>query len=245
MRQNGDYNTGQESRWQEGIDLVLDKYAFNKPLRVLDVGCGDGSFLRFLRREAKKRNIILKGLEYYGIDVAREYRDLARKEGVEFQVGNALNLQKHYNKEFFDVIIASEILEHVSATDKLIKSIRNVLKKDGYLYLTTPNLASWHSRLVLLLGYQPLITEVSNEKADFGKGWIWKFYGGRKTQPIHHIRCFTLRALKEFLNYHGFEVEHINGGGYRTVENFVFRIFVGLSPVIKIICRKIKGPKFL
>jgi hypothetical protein len=39
--------------------------------------------------------------------------------------------------------------------------VRRVLREGGYLLITTPNLASWVNRLVMLLGYQPYNCEVS------------------------------------------------------------------------------------
>ncbi len=91
---------------------------------------------------------------------------------------------------------------------------------------------------MLLFGYQPFITEVSNERANFGKKWIWRFYGGKGTQTVHHIRCFTYRAILDFLKYYGFEIIKQSGGGYRKGERILWRIFPGLSPVIQLICRK-------
>ena len=235
--QHGDYSKRKESRWYEGIDFVLQCYQKRRFLKVLDVGCGDGSFYRFLKKRARNKDINLSNLEYHGIDIFKDYEVFAQNECIKFTVGDALFLEKYYKAREFDIVIASEIIEHVDETDKLIRAIKYVTKDNGYLYLTTPNLASYHARLMLLLEYHPLCDEVSNERADFGKGFMVEIYGGNNFTPIHHIRCFTLRALKDFLIYHGFKILKIYGGGYRKIDK-IWRRFPGLSPVIKIIAQK-------
>lgn len=213
--QHGDYSRGKEFIWNEGIDFILQALQEKNFLKVLEVGCRDCVFYRFLKIKATKKNVNLSHLEYYGIDISEDYETFARIEGVKFTREDVLFLENYYKAREFDIVVASELIEHVDETDKLIKAIKYVLKDEGVVYLATPNLASYHGRLTLLLGYHPLCDEVSNERADFGKGILWKFYGKNNVTPLHHIRCFTLKALKDFLIYYGFKILRLIGGGYK------------------------------
>jgi hypothetical protein len=80
------------------------------------------------------------------------------------------------------------------------------MNSHGQFILSTPNLASYVNRLILLLGYQPYNVEVSTE---FLAGVPLRAY--TFTKPIGHIRPFTLRALKEVLSYHGFKIVKVMG----------------------------------
>jgi len=80
--------------------------------------------------------------------------------------------------------------------------VQRILKSAGYFLVTTPNLASWLNRIMLLFGYQPAYTEPS------------KYYlvGMRKVAKKSYItdychkNLYTLRALKHLLELYGFEI---------------------------------------
>ena len=240
LSQDGQYTVGREARWREGIDVVIDlikKSSKGDKIRVLDVGCGDGSCYTFLKKRISKENLPLDNLEYYAIDNNEELTQVLKDSKIIFRLGDFTKVSTIYEKKYFDAIVASEVLEHVTETDEFILSLKDVLKDSGYIYLTTPNLASWHGRLALLFGYQPLATEVSSIRAEFGKGNILKnYYHGN---AIMHIRVFTLRALLDFVAFHQFKVVGLFGGGYRSLDNYIFtKRFIGLSPIIKIVLRK-------
>ena len=60
------------------------------------------------------------------------------------------------DSDSFDVVLFLEVLEHVIDDPRHVFSeINRILKTDGYLFLTTPNIAQLFNRLMLLLGKQP------------------------------------------------------------------------------------------
>lgn len=239
LSQDGQYTKGRESRWYEGNELILKILKNGRKVKVLDVGCGETAGYRFLQEKGLKIGVSLAGLEYHVVDNNPAIEPLLKGTGIIFHLSDIMNMEQVFEKESFDVIVASEIIEHVVETDKFINILGNLLKGDGYIYLTTPNLASWHGRLMLLFGFQPLATEVSSVRAEFGKGNILsKYYHG---DAIIHVRVFTLKALLDFLKYHGFIIEKVWGGGYRKIDNLLFnKLFIGLTPVIKVLMRKTK-----
>ena len=54
-----------------------------------------------------------------------------------------------------DVILASDVLEHLVEPAVFVKEMYRVLRPGGYLVLDTPNLASWHNVFALVIGVQP------------------------------------------------------------------------------------------
>ncbi|KKT69920.1 MAG: Methyltransferase type 11 [candidate division WWE3 bacterium GW2011_GWB1_44_4] len=237
LSQAGEYTPGREARWYEGNELILKLLQTKKQLRVLDVGSGETAGYRFLVDKSVKYGISLAGLEYHAVDNNPKIQVLLKDTGIIFHLADLMQIDTMFAEGFFDVIIASEIIEHLVDTDKFIVTLGKLLAQDGYIYLTTPNLASWHGRLMLLFGYQPLASEVSSERAEFGKGNILaKYYHGK---AIMHVRVFTLRALLDFLKYHGFCIEAVWGGGYRKIDSLLFKkLFIGLSPIIKVLIKK-------
>ncbi|WP_016731738.1 class I SAM-dependent methyltransferase [Saccharolobus islandicus] len=135
-----------------------------------------------------------------------------------------------------DVVIFEEVIEHLYNSDLVISEIKRVLKKGGILILSTPNLSSWINRLVLLFGYQPFSHDVSF-LGGFGR---LKF----KDQTNGHIKSFTLRAMKEYLRYFGFNVLEIRGveadglSGFLSKVDRIISYFPSLASHMFIVARK-------
>jgi len=99
----------------------------------------------------------------------------------------------------FDVVIASEVLEHLVNPDVLLDGVKRVLAPGGVLICTTPNMAAWFNRILIVLGVQPIFTETGSE-------WVY----GRApflppSRPVGHFHIFTGPALRELLRAHGLE----------------------------------------
>ena len=60
-----------------------------------------------------------------------------------------------------DIVIMSELIEHLVDPDRHLDEAWRVLRPGGTLLLSTPNLAAWYNRVLLACGIQPLFTEVS------------------------------------------------------------------------------------
>jgi hypothetical protein len=85
-----------------------------------------------------------------------------------------------------------------------------------------PNLASWHNRLLLLLGHQPRDIEISNEIL---AGAPKRPYRVQGEQPAGHIHIPTVRAFVELMEHHGYETVDVLAGrpDTTTVSNKLLR----------------------
>jgi SAM-dependent methyltransferase len=139
-----------EELWRElPDDLTPPDYAQRRDfllralrpgLRVLDLGCGDGRF---------SAEIAGAGADVIGADVAQTAIDRARArvpqvEFVRVEIDGALP----FDDGAFELVWASEVIEHVSDTARWLSEVRRVLVPRGVLALTTPS----HGRLRVVLG---------------------------------------------------------------------------------------------
>jgi 2-polyprenyl-3-methyl-5-hydroxy-6-metoxy-1,4-benzoquinol methylase len=135
--------------------------------RLLDVGCGEGAFLEWARAA---------GWEAVGVEPDPAAVAAARSRGLTVHAGTVEALRSEASS--FDVVTLSHVLEHVHDPRALLKSIRDLLKPGGLLWLDTPNITSVGCRL-------------------FGANWLG-------LDPPRHLVLFnhpTLRSLLESLGF--------------------------------------------
>jgi len=93
---------------------------------VLDIGCGAGSFGQYKP----------EGAEVYGIDIDETaVREAGRYESA--KIGNVTH-GLPYSAEFFDSVLAKDIIEHVLEPWKLVKEMNRVLKQEGTALAVVP-----------------------------------------------------------------------------------------------------------
>ena len=173
-----------EDAWRE-LPGDLPPFAFARRLdfllgrvlpgdRVLDVGCGEGAFCAELEAA---------GAHPVGVEVAEEVvaRARARHPGLRFELV-APHGPLPFDDAGFDVVWASEVIEHVADTARWLSELRRVLKSGGRLLLTTP----YHGRVKNIL---VALTRFESHFDPLGQ----------------HVRFFTRRSLRDTLDHAGFE----------------------------------------
>lgn len=149
--------------------------------RLLDVGCGDGIISFFIKNRVEK---------IYGLDMSSEALKIAEKRG--FIVQGKIDFDKNkfpFENNFFDTVTCLDVIEHVKDPRKLLNEIYRVLKKDGKLILSTPNIRfTDHLYKLLFKGTFPKTSEDSKE-----------YDGG-------HLHFFTFSDIRNLLINTGFKV---------------------------------------
>jgi len=180
--------------------------------RILDVGCGDG----FATGVAAAK---LPGHRFAGLDWSAPSLRLARGRGLAV-LRAGLDARLPVRSASVDVVIMSEVIEHLVDTDSAIEEAHRVLKPGGSLLLSTPNLAAWYNRALLAAGIQPVFSEVS----------LRSVFGRPGSQVAGHLHMFTRRALVEFLAAYGLTAVQVRGACYHDVP-------APLRPLDRMFCR--------
>jgi 2-polyprenyl-3-methyl-5-hydroxy-6-metoxy-1,4-benzoquinol methylase len=102
-------------------------------LRVLDVGCGNGSQLGL---PLARRGFQLKGVDTDAHSIAHGQRLAEGLAGAEFVCARVEDLPR---EELFDVVILSEVLEHLARPETLLAESVKRLSEGGILIVTVPN----------------------------------------------------------------------------------------------------------
>jgi len=202
---------------------ILSRYNTEK---FLDIGCGD-VFL--------SKNIINKVniKEYHGVEISEAGALEAQKLGIKAVKLDISKESLPFKDKYFDFVFAGELIEHLFDPDHLLLEVYRVLKDGGFFLLTTPNLASWHNRIALLLGFQPHYSEVSTKYS------VGKLLTSDRFDVSGHIRLFTLRALKELLKLYNFRIIKSFGNGTDMfADKYLFNYFPDFSTNLIVLNRK-------
>lgn len=179
---------------------VLPKLNIPANATVLDIGCGDGRVLKTLKKNSPLWRL-------YGVDVSEPNVEALVREGFNIYLTD-VNLEKlPFQDNSFDLIMMLNVIEHLVDPDNALSEAYRILKKGGLLLVTTPNLAFWINRLLIVFGLQPIYTEVSTLKVC---GRKYHFLG-QGNQPVGHLRIFTKPALNDILRLHGFNILKVVG----------------------------------
>jgi 2-polyprenyl-3-methyl-5-hydroxy-6-metoxy-1,4-benzoquinol methylase len=110
----------------------------DKDLRILDIGCGLGQMLNYLKKEGFNN--------LYGIDINEEAIEACTKKGLAVKKINDTRDFTVDADQKFDRIVMSHVLEHIDKdkiVDTLIHIKKNLLKEGGQFLLMVPNAQSY------------------------------------------------------------------------------------------------------
>jgi len=115
---------------------LLKVRRFKSGGRILDVGCGDGSFLLAAKKE---------GWEVAGVEINEAASDYARRLGLNVFTGELVDA--NLRSDHFDVITLWAVVEHLHNPVGTLKELRRILKDDGLLVITTQNFDSLEAKI--------------------------------------------------------------------------------------------------
>jgi 2-polyprenyl-3-methyl-5-hydroxy-6-metoxy-1,4-benzoquinol methylase len=174
---------------------------------ILDVGCGFGLLSKELKKTYPK-------LDLYGIEHAKEASQSSKKilKLLQCNIEDMALIKRKLKSQKFDIIIFSDVLEHLYDPVGVIKSYKSLLKQDGTIVLSVPNIANIFSRIALLFGY-------------FN-------YSETGVMDKTHIRFFNRKNLKQLATESDLKIVS------QKYDSIIVRWFV---PLIKIFIANNKG----
>lgn len=145
-----------------------------RPITVLDVGCGEGFTLKKLEeKKIGKRN--------EGIDYSAEAIKIGKKIYPELALSKGDVYKLQYEDNSFDLVICTEVLEHLTDPAKAVEEMKRVSAK--YIVFSVPN--------------EPFFI-----LANFLRGKYLKNLGNHP----EHINHWTMWGFEKFLKSHGLTV---------------------------------------
>ena len=168
------------------LSKILNESEY-KAKKILDVGCGNGEIAS---------RLLNAGFDVYGIDASETGVAIAnRKSPGRFFLHDVSNNQLPQDMESlqFDVVISTEVIEHLYNPRAYVQLIRNILPNDGVVIISTP----YH-------GYLKNLVLALTNKMDGHFTALWD--GG-------HIKFWSKLTLTKLLNEFGFNVVKFKGSG--------------------------------
>ena len=172
--------------------------------KVLDLGVYPGTLIRLLTQYLPDSKLKFFGA---GLGIDSKFIDFMKKEtGAAIKIVNldpkskALS-EKNYptripiEDKSIDFVFALEIIEHLTSPFHLLSEANRVLKKGGYILLTTPNVSRIGSIFKLLIGKTNFDRLKALEVIDTENHWH------------SHFREYTMEELTNLLQRTGFKIE--------------------------------------
>lgn len=191
--------------------------------RVLDLGCGDGSFTtRIVQR--------FGSTDIYGIESNIEKARKAEALGIKIFISD-LNRVFPFEDSCFDIVLSNFVIEHIFDVDNFVKEIRRVLKPGGCTIIGTENLASTHNLLALLFGMQPFPMSIAlSSKFRLGNRLQAKNCMPLSDGESPHIRVFAYQGLHDIFKVYSFKIEKMCGAGYPPFVGWIGHFFARIDP---------------
>jgi len=161
-------------------------------LRVLDVGCGNGSQLALPL--AMGHGFQLTGIDPDQRSIEHAKQLAGQSANINFRCGRVEDL---FDEELFDVVILSEVLEHLERPAEMLAAGASLLDKDGILIVTVPNgygefeIDSWIFRRLRLQKIVDVLAEKRN------------VLSATDNQESGHIQFFTRSRLRRLFEEAG------------------------------------------
>lgn len=173
--------------------------------KVLEIGCAHGRMTKYLK-ETLNCTVDIFEIDEESGQVASQW---ARKSYLGMDV-------QHYNpsdfKDTYDYVVFADVLEHLTNPEKVLPDFKQVLKQDGSIWISIPNVA-----------YNGIILELMANKFTYRDVGLL---------DNTHLRFFAYHSLKKFVEKAGFKVvqEH---NVINSLKNSEFaKSFVDVPPMI-------------
>ncbi len=176
---------------------VYEKILKKKPVNILEIGCGTAVISDGFSKY---------GIDYTGIELDKNMYNFALSKSRNVIYGDFL--KKSFKKKF-DILFASQVVEHIDEPNTFFNKCNEVLSKDGILHIDVPNDRS-------LISYIRKIFKNS------------EYYGA--IRPPYHMRAYSSNSLKKlfiknnFFNIRIFSKFNLDRTYGQIVESIPYKI---------------------
>lgn len=179
-----------QNRYSEIIKLLSE---IKKEDLGLEIGLAGGVLAFVLRRQFNLKKLYALEHPVVSNQYNKKFLNKLKKDHIILESVNLEENKLPWPDNFFNFIFFCDVIEHLIPSDipSLIKEIKRVLKKDGYLVIVTPNIASLIKRVNLFFGKNPIEFDLRlHEEAIYG-----------------HIREYTMNELLHIVRNENFKIK--------------------------------------
>jgi len=177
------------------------KYIPDNAIRILEVGCGEGTFCAAMKRNDR---------EIWGIEMNKEAALKAGNECYKVLHGDFDSVFAQLPTHYFDCVVFNDVLEHLIAPWDTIQQVKLLLNSDGVLVSSIPNFRSFSN----------LITEIL-----WLRDFRYKPEGGILDDT--HLRFFTSKSICRMHQEQGYEI--LAHEGIRATKRWKEKICIALA----------------
>ncbi len=171
-----------DSGYYENVRQEVAALVDNTRVCVLDVGCAKGALGEHLKR-------IVPGRKVFGVEYFKDVGQAARQKLDGVIIGDVQTIDLPFEPSTFDCIIFADVLEHLLDPASVLKKLRPLLKPDGVIICSIPNMR--HYTVILRL---------------LQRGWEYDNFG---LFDRTHLRFFSLGSMKRLLADAGYSIESV------------------------------------
>lgn len=186
-------------------------FQIRKDSRILDIGCGDGNVSQLYLPKGKVT----------GLDISPLALKLAAQKGIKTVLHDLNILPLPFSANSFDVIILTDVLEHVLDPLGLLKDLNRILSPRGQVIITVPNFARLENRIRMIWGDPIDILH-------------WEKYG----DELEHLHWFTTGKIIHLLKIAGFRNIRFIPTGLPTGFIYGLLRLPGLAKMLSVKCQK-------
>ncbi len=192
-----DYNN-KPTGYYDNIRFEMLKYLSKDSKKVLDVGCGNGCFAEYI----KKQN----NAEVWGIELMQEEADKAKLVLDKAFGGPCEDHIDNLPDNYFDTIYFNDVLEHLIDPYTVLKKIKEKLSPSGVVISSIPNVR-YHNTFVKVL---------------MNKDWKYEDYG---VMDFTHMRFFTEKSIIRMYQEAGYQIKVSEGiNKSRSIKPYLYNI---------------------
>ena len=134
------------------LDFIKISEWVDSETKVLDLGCADGTLLKFLKQQ--------KNINGYGIEIDPSNIEKGIKNKINIIQMNLEDGLSVFNDQFFDMVILSQTLQAMVNIDKIMDEMKRVGKN---IIVSFPNFGFWKNRFQILNGKMPKSADLPHE----------------------------------------------------------------------------------
>lgn len=150
--------------------------------KVLEVGCGEGSFRSFFGNE----------VEYWGIEPNTLAANIAKNKLSKVLNGTFDEVEDKLTESYFDLIVCNDVIEHMVDPKIFMQSIKKYMTSEAFMLISIPNVRYLTNIYDLLIK----------------KDWQYRDAG---ILDYTHLRFFTKISLENFIHGEGYSIRLIEG----------------------------------